>query len=356
MSMRRENHHILPNTFYTAPLESWACAVQRRSFVAEQCFLEKVEHCKALSDMEHEFLVVYASHPSGSKIVLGIDRNAQDSSRALNSVVYPRSLPPTSSEKDSPHLAYDRVQVSHDGTPAPILTQSGSCVVLYTITFSPNSPPLTASDTSTTSSNSKAKCPPSILHLSVLLFTINACFPCYTLLKYQCYFFARATCLALIDLFGGVETELKKGKRAATWRGVHVSLYSAGCTELKELLPLVATPVLQRILLLETSPELHLMLLLLVFVALRKMLLLFGPPGMQHMFLPLLLNPSSWILVPAGILAAVYRTAKFYDGNVVGSEVDRWRISDERIRQYAIPSLYRCATWRIHSRDGRPRS
>ncbi len=77
-SMTRENHYLFPDTFYTAPLETWAAAIQRLASEARQCLLEQVVHYKALSDMEHEFLVVYASHPSGSKIVLGIDRNAQD--------------------------------------------------------------------------------------------------------------------------------------------------------------------------------------------------------------------------------------------------------------------------------------
>src|SRR5258708_14079510 len=75
-SMSRENYHIFPDTFDT--IETWAVATQRLVSEAGQCLLEQVVHYKALSDMEHEFLVVYASHPSGSKIVLGIDRNAQD--------------------------------------------------------------------------------------------------------------------------------------------------------------------------------------------------------------------------------------------------------------------------------------
>jgi hypothetical protein len=218
MSTTTENHPLFPNTFYTAPLETWADAIKRLSSEAEQCFLEKVEHYKALSVLEHEFLVVYASDPSGSKIVLGVDRNAQGSEKSLSTLVYAKSSPSpssSSSEKGSPHLAYDRVRVSHDGTPAPILYWNSPYVLLYTITFSPTSPPLTAS-------NSEARLPPSLLHLSVLLLTIRKRFPRYTFLEYQCYFFARATCLALMDLFGGVETELEGGRRTATWRGMHV--------------------------------------------------------------------------------------------------------------------------------------
>jgi hypothetical protein len=47
-----------------------------------------------------------------------------------------------------------------------------------------------------------------------------------------------------MDLFGGVETVLQNRKRAATWRGVHISLYSAGRTALENmfLLPLASYP------------------------------------------------------------------------------------------------------------------
>jgi hypothetical protein len=292
--MQGENHHLLPNTFYTAPLEIWAAAIQRLPSEAKRCFLEQVVHCKALSDMEHEFLVVYASHPSGSKIVLGVDRNAQDlataaskrapgsasqdrpstvassSPRYLNTLVSAKLLPLFSSlsEEESSHLAYDGVQVSHDGTSAPILAQHGPCVPLYMITFS---------STSTTSSSSDARRPPSLLHFSDLLLTIRALFPSYDLLQYQCYFFARMTRLGLMDLFGGVETELN-GKRAATWRGVHISLYSAGRT------------------------------------ALQKMNML-----------PLPLTNFPALIVHAGVFA-VYSAVKLYDENAVGSKVDRRRI------------------------------
>ncbi len=310
--MTRENHHLFPDTFYTAPLETWAAAIQRLASEARQCLLEQVVHYKALSDMEHEFLVVYASHPSGSKIVLGIDRNAQDfvsaasklkrasasqgtdttqpstaktvassSARYLNTLMSTKSTPLYSSSssssegEESSHLAYDRVQVSHDGTPEPILAQHGSCAPLYTITF-PSTSRRPAAPTSTTSSSSDAKRHPSLLHLSVLLLTIHAHFPSYALLRYQCFFFARVTCLALMDLFGGVETELEGDKRAATWCGVHVSLYSAGRTALQNmlLLPLVDFPI---------------------------------------------------FIVPAGLFA-VYSAVRLYDGNVVGSEGDRRRI------------------------------
>ena len=302
--MTRENQPLFPDTFYTAPLDAWAATIQRlpSACEAKECLLEQVVHYKALSDMEHEFLVVYASHPSGSKIVLGVDRNAQDltsasskhvsvsvdttqpstlvsSARYLN-LMCVKSSPSisTSSSSESsgasPDLAYDGVQVSHDGTPAPILAQHGPSVPLLTITFSSTSRPPSASSSSSSSGSDTGR--PSLLHLSVLLLTIRTHFPSYALLQYQCYFFARVTCLALMDLFGGVETELEEGRRAATWRGVHVSLYSAGRAALQNmlLLPLVEFPAL---------------------------------------------------IVPAGLFA-VYSAVKLYEGNVVGSGVDRRRI------------------------------
>ena len=308
--MTRENQPLFPDTFYTAPLDAWAATIQRlpSACEAKECLLEQVVHYKALSDMEHEFLVVYASHPSGSKIVLGVDRNAQDltsasskhvsvsvdttqpstlasSARYLN-LMCVKSSPSiststsTSSSSESsgasPDLAYDGVQVSHDGTPAPILAQHGPSVPLLTITFSSTSRPPSASSSSSSSSCGSNTGRPSLLHLSVLLLTIRTHFPSYALLQYQCYFFARVTCLALMDLFGGVETELEEGRRAATWRGVHVSLYSAGRAALQNmlLLPLVEFPAL---------------------------------------------------IVPAGLFA-VYSAVKLYEGNVVGSGVDRRRI------------------------------
>ena len=294
--MARENHHPSPNTFYIEPLETWADSVQQLSPAAKQCFLEKVVHYKALSDMEHEFLVVYASNQSGSKIVLGIDRNAQDlataaskktsssasqdidttqpstaapSARYLNTLACAKLPSLSSLEGESPHLAYDGVQASLEDNDAPIFAHHGPSVPLYKITFSSTS-------TSTSTSNSDARRRPSLLHLTILLLTIRTRFPSYDLLQHQCYFFARATCLALMDLYDGVERKLKDYKRAGTWRGVHVSVYSGGRKALQNmpLLPLIHHPVL---------------------------------------------------IVPAGFFA-LYSAVKLYDGNAVGSEMDRQRI------------------------------
>ena len=347
--------HLFPNTFYTESLDTWAAAIRRVPSETEQCLLEQVVHYKALSDMEHEFLIVYASHPSGSKIVLGIDRNAEalspifepvnseaepssylaSSARYLSTLMQfsssPSSSSSTSDDKQagtSPHLAYDGVQVSHDGTPTPILTQHGPSVPLSTISFVPSSSPhpptsLTGEGTSTQERKREHehRSRPSLLHLSILLLTIHTHFPSYALLQYQCYFFARATCLVLIDHFGGTEMEHAEGRRAATWRGVHISLYSAGRTALQNmlLLPLVDFPAL---------------------------------------------------IVPAGLFAA-YSAVKLYDGNVVESEVDRRRIrylppfpfkvcrveltfalrSDDKIREHAIPHKYRTA-WQSFVLEG----
>ena len=138
---KRKSPPLPEYLLHRASWKPWAAAIQRQSSEAEQCSIKVVVHYKALSGMEHEFLVVYASHPSGSTIVLGVDRNApvlataasrrrsgsasQDTSqpstveslsaRYLNTILCAKSLSPSSK---SSHLAYDGVQVSTgDGTP-----------------------------------------------------------------------------------------------------------------------------------------------------------------------------------------------------------------------------------------------
>ena len=80
-----------------------------------------------------------------------------------------------------------------------------------------------------------------------------------------------------MDLFDGVETVLEEGKRAATWRGVHISLYSTGRTALQNM-----SRLLQQV----DDPAL---------------------------------------IVPVVLLAA-YNAVRLYGGNVVKSEADRRRI------------------------------
>jgi hypothetical protein len=167
--MQRENPHLFPNTFYTPPLETWAAAIQRLSSEAEQCFLEEVVHCKALSDMEHEFLVVSASHPSGSKIVLGIDRNARDLATAacgrtpgsasqdtdttqpstvasswaryLNTLVCAKSLPPSSSTSRRRNHRTSRTMACKSRTTAPLRPSSPSTGPVSRSSISPFHPP-----------------------------------------------------------------------------------------------------------------------------------------------------------------------------------------------------------------------
>jgi hypothetical protein len=309
--------HLFPDASYTESLDTWAASIQRLPSEAEQCLIEQVVHYKALSDMEHEFLIVYASHPSGSNIVLGVDRNAEvlpatteqgsseadagpssslaSSARYLSTLLQFSSSPASSSSDEpagkSPCPAYDSVYVSHDGTPEPILAQHGPSVPLSTISFaSPSSSSCSLTPAVKGTRERERECQqhrprPSLLHFTILLLTIRTHFPSYALLQYQCYFFARATCLVLIDHFGGVETEHAEGRRTATWRGVHVSLYSAGRA------------------------------------ALQNMLLL-----------PLAEFPA--LIVPAGLFAA-YSAVKLYDGNGVDSEVDRRRIRYVPLPQFS---------------------
>ncbi|KAI0299159.1 hypothetical protein BC826DRAFT_62008 [Russula brevipes] len=195
--------------------------------------------------MEHEFLLVSATHRSGARIVLGVDRNAERPSIApkgaasvgakltpstASSASYLGALMgPGSSSSFSglfPREAYDSVQVSHDGTPTPILEQHGRSVPLSVITFA-----RTATTSARSDDDDADPQRPSLLHLSILLLTIRKCFPSYSLLQYQCYFFARATCLALIDLFDGEETAVKGGseRRGAVYTSLRTRLRSRYC-------------------------------------------------------------------------------------------------------------------------------
>ena len=259
-----QSPHLSPSAFYTTSLETWADAILCQSSEAEQCLLEQVVHYKATSGMEHEFLVVHACHPSSSQIVLGVDRNPQALAASIKqvssatgpsstlapftgylhrlmdvvSLLFSASLSSSNDTKGiSPRLAYDAVQVSHDGTPAPILAWHGPSVTLSTITFArspPRPPALPCKGDRELEGQHSLR--PSLLHLSILLLIIHTHFPSYVLLQYECYFFPRVTCLALIDIFGGVEIKHTEGRRAATWCGVHVSLWSAVPAALRYLL------------------------------------------------------------------------------------------------------------------------
>ena len=174
---------------------TWATAIQRIPSEAKMCLIEQAVHYKVLSNMEHEFLVVHASHPSSSKVMLDVGHNVdvltatqqhtptdaaemaglssslRSSARYLSMLMSfcppPPSLPETSSH---PHPVYDSVQVSHDASPEPILALHGPSVPLLTVSFS-----------------SKSRQHPSLLHLSILLLTFRTHFLSYALLQYQYY-------------------------------------------------------------------------------------------------------------------------------------------------------------------------
>ncbi|KAI0299164.1 hypothetical protein BC826DRAFT_62067 [Russula brevipes] len=291
-----ENPCLFPDTFHTVPLNTWAAAIQREPLDAQNCLIDWVIHAKAQSSMEHEFLVC-ARHHSGAQIVLGIDRNAErppvTPEGATSTASSMSSLGPGTSSSFSSifsHEAYDRVQVSHDGTPAPILEQHGDSDQLSFITFAQTA--AAGSDDDDDADPQR----PSLLHLSILLLTIREHFPSYSLFKYQCYFFAHATCLALVDLFGGVETALEE-RRQATWRGVHVSSLADAC---KAVLPVL--------------------LITAVGVATRA-------------------KPTS--------LKPLYNLARLYGRNAAKNKGDRHQISDEKIRKHEIPHKYRAACFLV---------
>ncbi|KAI0319670.1 hypothetical protein OF83DRAFT_760812 [Amylostereum chailletii] len=283
MATASRNPHLFPEKSYIASLDAWAASLQTRpTFLeARRCLIEQIVHYKAALDMEHEYLVVYARHPSGARIVLCVDRNAEDDMDQASSSRYAINSMTSSSNTQTPEeagiTAFDGVEVSHDGTPAPILARHGASLELTTLSF----PPLPG-----TSGQS-----PTLLNLTILLLVLRGNFPAYILLRHQCYFFARATLLSLSSLFPSTETpHPKNAALQGTWRGAHVSLFDAGKTALQNmlLLPLLEFPVL---------------------------------------------------LVPAGLFA-IYSTVKLYDGHSVADHRERLEISDEKIRKYGIPKKY----------------
>jgi hypothetical protein len=162
--MTPKNPCLFPDTFYTAPLNTWAAAIQRVPLDAQNCLIDWVMHAKAQSSMEHEFLLVAA-------------RSIVPAPKSCWASIATLSVPPSPPRAQHPQPviaqlslfpreAYDSVQVSHDGTPAPILQQHGRSVPLSFITFA-----RTAAATARSDDDADPR-RPSLLHLSILLLTI----------------------------------------------------------------------------------------------------------------------------------------------------------------------------------------
>jgi hypothetical protein len=213
---------LFPGVVFKTSLENWVGNAMKQATQTEQYLLEEIVHYKALAGLQHEFLVVCASHPSHRSIYLGIDRNggALAASKQVLSEASFRSLSSFSFSSSGTRLcrgsAYDAVQISYAGS-EPILAQYEETVKLSTISFAPLR----------NAAGQEQRTRPSLLHLCILLRTIHDSFPCYSLLQHQCYFFARATSLTLKEHFGGTEEVHTDGWRAATLRCVHVSSWSA---------------------------------------------------------------------------------------------------------------------------------
>jgi len=156
----RKSPHQFPDTFNKTTLGTWAAAIQRLPYEAEQCFLDQVVHYKALSDMEHVPRRLHHSslrlsnrakcrpcHPatssesqqapplagSGSSATATASSFLSSLARYLGAPITRSSFGSQLSSPDenggsSPRLAYDGVQVSHDGTLAPILAHNGPSV------------------------------------------------------------------------------------------------------------------------------------------------------------------------------------------------------------------------------------
>ncbi|EIM86529.1 uncharacterized protein STEHIDRAFT_131151 [Stereum hirsutum FP-91666 SS1] len=222
--------HLHPESFYTGPLEPWVRDIQR-SPDARNCNIERIVHRKCTTGMEHEFLILYAQDAAGQGVVLSVDRNASEEARfTLRASLPPENDPSSPLDSPSPEAvpAYDRVEVSHDGTADYILARHGATLCLNTLAFPPVSRP-------------------SVQHLAVLLRVIHEEFPHYAALQHQCYWFARAVFMSLAALFEGVEEpDPEHHDLQATFRGAHVSLYEASTTAIQNmlLLPVLEFPLL----------------------------------------------------------------------------------------------------------------
>ncbi|KAI0294581.1 hypothetical protein BC826DRAFT_318096 [Russula brevipes] len=206
MASGTRSSHLAHHALHTASLSSWAAAIQRVPFDAECCLIiDRVMLVKARSSIEPEFLLVAARHLSGAQIVLGVNRNAE------RPPVVPKGAVSISAQKPSlfPARAQRRL-FHHVPPPAP--------------------------DPTTMLIRSACRCStsPSSCRPSASSSRLNSLF------GYRCYVFARATCLALIDLFGGVEVAADEGRRA-TWCGVHVSVFSTAQATLLRMLVVAVT-------------------------------------------------------------------------------------------------------------------
>lgn len=223
-------HHLFPDEYYSAPFNVWTTSIQSTS-EGSRCYLDRVEHWKCKTDMEHEYLLVYIRDQSGYTGVMAMDRNASEDEQFSSLTLSPSldgSLAANGhSNSKSTTPAFDRVEISHDGSIDCIVERRGMSVLLTTLIF--------------------PKVAPTIHQLSVLLQIVHEECPHYAPLQHQCYWFARSIFVTLAELFDGIENpDSENIALMSTFRGTHVSLFEASSAAIQNmlLLPVFEFPIL----------------------------------------------------------------------------------------------------------------
>lgn len=140
---------LFPVRDYTAPIHTWASAIQILA-ESKRCRLRKICHCKVTgtgSFAHHEFLLVHIRHPSGREAIGRIERSPSVPIPLPLSSIHSGTSNLTTSDRDTISLAYD-------GT-SECLTRHLDCAQLYTLTYS------------------KSSEAPSVAHLAALLVTLS---------------------------------------------------------------------------------------------------------------------------------------------------------------------------------------
>ncbi|THH15734.1 hypothetical protein EW146_g4790 [Bondarzewia mesenterica] len=204
------------------------------SLEGSRCYLDRVAHYKCKTDMEHEYLIIYIRDQSGYTGVMAVDRNASEDEQFSSFALSPSlDVAPgdgssaNASASSSTTAAFDRVEISHDGSIECIIERRGPSICLDTLTFSKDSP--------------------TVDQLSVLLQVVHKQFPDYAPLHHQCYWFARSIFLTLAELFDATEQQDPEHfGLMSTYRGAHVSLYEASSAAIQNmlLLPILEFPIL----------------------------------------------------------------------------------------------------------------
>ncbi|KAI5983146.1 hypothetical protein EDD15DRAFT_1922256 [Pisolithus albus] len=137
---------LFPAHDYTAPIHTWASAIQILG-ESKHCRLRKICHYKVTgtgSIAHHEFLLVHIRHPSGREAIGRIERSPS----------VPTPLPLSNIHSGTTTSDQDTISLAYDGT-SECLTRHLDYAQLYTLTYS------------------KPSEAPSVAHLAALLVTLS---------------------------------------------------------------------------------------------------------------------------------------------------------------------------------------